>query len=44
LLLCHLQRQPIDRRFDQPGRGGGNLFAFDRQTFALLQSWRPIDP
>ena len=44
LLLCQLLRQPIARRFDQPGRGGGNLFAFDRQTFALVHGWRPIDP
>ena len=29
LLLCHLMDVPISRAKDQPGGGGGNLFAFD---------------
>jgi broad specificity phosphatase PhoE len=44
LLLCHLSGEPIHRRFDQPGRGGGNLFAFRRADLSLLHGWRPIDP
>lgn len=44
LLLCQLKRHPIDRRFDQPGSGGGNFFVFDRQSFALVHGWRPIAP
>jgi broad specificity phosphatase PhoE len=43
LLLCHLAGQPIHRRFDQPGRGGGNLFAFRRDDLSLIHGWRPID-
>jgi broad specificity phosphatase PhoE len=44
LLLCHLAGEAIHRRFDQPGRGGGNLFAFRRPDLSLLHGWRPIDP
>ncbi len=43
LLLCRLKGVPISRAEDQPGRGGGNLFAFDRDSRALLHGWRPID-
>lgn len=43
LLLAHLLGEPISRRFDQPGGGGGNLFAFDAGTRAVLHNWRPID-
>ncbi len=43
LLLCRLKGVPISRAEDQPGRGGGNRFAFDRASHALLQGWQPID-
>jgi broad specificity phosphatase PhoE len=43
LLLCHLKGVPISRAEDQPGGGGGNLFAFDAQDRALHHGWRPIE-
>jgi len=43
LLLCHLLGEPIDRRFDQPGNGGGNVFAVDRQSRRVLHGWQPVD-
>jgi broad specificity phosphatase PhoE len=43
LLLAHLLGQPIDRRFDQPRNGGGNMFAVDVATGALRHGWQPID-
>jgi len=43
LLLAHLLGEPIGRRFDQPRNGGGNLFAVDAATGALLHGWQPID-
>ena len=44
LLLCHLARLPIDRRYDQPATNGGNWFAFERSTRQLLyDEWRSID-
>jgi broad specificity phosphatase PhoE len=43
LLLCHLKGVPISRAEDQPGGGGGNLFAFAAQGRALLHGWRPIE-
>jgi broad specificity phosphatase PhoE len=43
LLLAHLLGEAISRRFDQPGAGGGNFFAFDAATRAVLHAWRPID-
>lgn len=42
LLLAHLLGQPISRRFDQPGSGGGNFFAFDARACAVLHGWRSI--
>ena len=42
LLLCHLMGCPIARAHDQPGAGGGNFFAFDRDSWALLHGWRDI--
>ncbi|MGB1310793.1 MAG: histidine phosphatase family protein, partial [Leucothrix sp.] len=29
LFMCHLANYSIDRRYDQPGGGGGNYFAFE---------------
>jgi broad specificity phosphatase PhoE len=43
LLLAHLSGMPISRRFDQPGSGGGNFFAWRRAPSALLHGWRSID-
>ena len=43
LLLAHLSGEPISRRFDQPANGGGNYFAFDAGSTALLHGWRSID-
>ncbi|WP_203073707.1 histidine phosphatase family protein [Falsiroseomonas ponticola] len=43
LLLCRLKGVPISRAEDQPGRGGGNLFTFDRASRALRHGWRPIE-
>ena len=42
LLMCHLAHRPIDRRHDQPG-GGGNVFAFERQTLKLHHGWQPME-
>ena len=43
LLLCHLAGETISRRADQPGDGGGNYFAFGRQSWGLRHRWRAID-
>lgn len=43
LLLCHLLAAPIDRAYDQPGGGGGQLFRFDARTRSVIHCWRPID-
>jgi broad specificity phosphatase PhoE len=44
LLLCHLLGAPISRRHEQPGRSGGNYFAFEQPSARLLHEWRPIEP
>jgi broad specificity phosphatase PhoE len=44
LLLAWLSHAPISRAFDQPGSGGGNWFAFDAETRALIHGWRDIAP
>ena len=43
LLLCLLRASAISRAADQPPGSGGHVFAFDRATWALRHSWRPID-
>src|SRR5262245_14437372 len=43
LLLCALAGYAIDRRYEQPGSGGGNYYAFDAQSRVLRHGWRPID-
>ena len=43
LLLAHLSGVEISRTLDQPGEGGGNVFAFDAATRALVHGWRPIE-
>jgi len=43
LLLCHLAGYPIDRKYDQPGAGGGNFYVFELESKELLHEWKPID-
>ena len=43
LLYCHLAGQPIDRRWDQPGNGGGNCFGFSLAPDSVDGWWRAID-
>lgn len=43
LLLCHLKGVPISRAEDQPGGGGGHVYAVDRTSRALLSGWRRIE-
>jgi broad specificity phosphatase PhoE len=43
LMLAHLLRKPISRRFDQPGSGGGNFFAWRRATLEVIHGWQSID-
>jgi len=42
LLLCHLLKRSISRDREQPGTHGGNYFAFDRVSFALVHDWKDI--
>ncbi|MCV2361611.1 phosphoglycerate mutase family protein [Paucibacter sp. TC2R-5] len=43
LLYCHLSGQPIDRRWDQPPNGGGNVYSFQLNPTRVFSWWRPID-
>ncbi len=43
LLYCHLARQPISRRFDQPPNGGGNYFTYSSSPAVPPSRWRAID-
>ena len=43
LLLCHLLGSAISRAVDQPAGPGGHVLAFNRATWSLRHSWRPID-
>jgi broad specificity phosphatase PhoE len=43
LLYCHLAREPIDRRWDQPPNGGGNFYSFTLSPRKVQSWWRPID-
>jgi broad specificity phosphatase PhoE len=40
LLLCHALSVPIDRKWDQPFQG--HFWTFERDTWAVSQSWKPI--
>lgn len=42
LLKCHLARQPISRRQDQPG-GGGNLFCFSLADRRITCDWTAME-
>jgi broad specificity phosphatase PhoE len=43
LLLCALAGYAIDRRYEQPGTGGGHYYAFDAPSWVMRHGWRPID-
>lgn len=43
LLLCALAGYAIDRRYEQPGTGEGNYYAFDTPSQVLRHAWRPIE-
>lgn len=43
LLLCHLKREAIDRKYDQPGSGGGNYFLFSYPPGSVRHDWVPIE-
>lgn len=43
LLLCHLRGVPISRAADQPGEGGGHVFAFEAARRRLLWGWRRME-
>ncbi len=43
LLYCNLNGYDIDRKYDQPGAGGGNYFSFDRHSNKVFHAWRPIE-
>ncbi len=42
LLWCALSGAPIQRIHDQPP-GGGNVYAFDRASAAVLHPWRALE-
>jgi broad specificity phosphatase PhoE len=44
LLMAALSKEPISRRYDQPGEGGGNWFSLDAENWTLTESWRSIEP
>jgi broad specificity phosphatase PhoE len=43
LLHCWLAGEPISRRWDQPGNGGGNWYAFTLEPRQALGHWQPLD-
>ena len=43
LLYGALLGFPIDRKWDQPGNGGGNYFCFSLNSHHAHLSWRPIE-
>lgn len=44
LLLCARLGVDIDRKHDQPGRGGGNYLTFDLPGLRVTDGWRDIAP
>ncbi|QOZ51274.1 hypothetical protein [Bradyrhizobium sp. CCBAU 53338] len=42
VLLCQYAGHAVDRVHDQPA-GGGNIFAFARETRQVLHGWRRMD-
>lgn len=43
LLYCHFANKPIDRRWDQPGNGGGNYLHLTLSPSVSCKWWKPID-
>lgn len=43
LLYCHLAREPINRRRDQPANGGGNYYHFTLVPPQVFGWWQAID-
>lgn len=43
LLYCHLAGEKIDRRYDQPGNGGGNYFSYSMSPPKANTWWRALD-
>ena len=43
LLWCSLSALSISRIHDQPGTGGGNCFAFQRETGAPVHGWTAME-
>ena len=41
LLYCAITGNPISRKFDQPGKGGGNYFLFTHNPSGAHSSWKP---
>ena len=42
LLMTHLLGQSISRALDQPA-GGGNVFAFDRDSRRVIHRWKQLE-
>ena len=43
LLYCYLAGKSIERRWDQPGSGGGNYLKIQRQAVPSCTWWKAID-
>jgi broad specificity phosphatase PhoE len=43
LLYCHFANKTIDRRWDQPGNGGGNYLKLTLTPMASCDWWKAID-
>lgn len=43
LLYCHYANKTIDRRWDQPGNGGGNYLTLTLTPTASCEWWKAID-
>ncbi|MGB1256232.1 MAG: histidine phosphatase family protein [Thiolinea sp.] len=43
LLYCHYAGVSIDRQYDQPPNGGGNVIAIDITTKTVIHGWRPME-
>ena len=43
LMYCHFNNIKIDRRWDQPGAGGGNYMIVENDAKGSCTRWQPID-
>lgn len=43
LLYCHVAGVGIDRSFDQPPNGGGNVLIMDMNKTAKIKPWTPME-